>query len=62
MVKSFLDTNKVPYQDVDVAVDKVARQEMINKSGQMSVPQIDIDGEMVIGFDQALLKDKLGLN
>ena len=62
MVKSFLDTNNIAYQDVDVAADKAARDEIIKKSGQMVVPQIDIDGEIVIGFDQALLKEKLGLS
>ncbi|NQT47525.1 MAG: NrdH-redoxin, partial [Chloroflexi bacterium] len=41
--------------------DKAARDEMIERSGQMSVPVIDIDGELVIGFDEAQLKAKLGL-
>lgn len=34
---------------------------MVRKSGRMVVPIIDIDGDMVIGFDQAKLKEKLGL-
>ena len=58
---SFLDTNNVTYQDLDVSADKAARDEMIEKSGQMVVPQIYIDGEIVVGFDQAVLKEKLGL-
>lgn len=60
-VKSFLDTNNVTYQDLDVSADKAARDEMIEKSGQMVVPQIYIDGEIVVGFDQAALKEKLEL-
>jgi len=61
MTKSFLDANNIPYQDLNVAEDKAAREEMIAKSGQMSVPVIDIDGELVIGFDEPQLKQKLGL-
>jgi len=61
MTKSFLDVNNIPYQDLNVAEDKAAREEMIAKSGQMSVPVIDIGGELVIGFDEPQLKQKLGL-
>ncbi|MBT9149730.1 MAG: glutaredoxin family protein [Dehalococcoidia bacterium] len=59
--KSFLDKNGIPYQDLNVAVDKVARDEMIKKSGQMGVPVLEIDGDIVIGFNQEQLKEKLGL-
>lgn len=61
MTKSFLEANNVPYQDFNVAEDKVAREEMINKSGSMSVPVIEVDGDVVIGFDEGELKEKLGL-
>jgi len=61
MTKRFLDTNGIEYQDFNVAEDSAAREEMIRKSGQMAVPLIDIDGELMIGFDEAKLKEKLGL-
>ena len=61
MAKSFLDANNIPYQELNVAEDKEARQEMISKSGAMAVPVIEIDGEILIGFDEAQLKEKLGL-
>jgi glutaredoxin-like YruB-family protein len=61
MTKKFLEDNGIKYQDLNVAQDKAARDEMINKSGQMGVPVIDIDGELILGFDQAQLKEKLGL-
>lgn len=61
MTKKFLEDNSIKYQDLNVAGDKAAREEMINKSGQMGVPVIDIDGELILGFDQAQLKEKLGL-
>lgn len=62
MAKSFLEKNGVKYQDLNVAEDRAAREEMIRKSGQMGVPIIDIDGDIIVGFDEAKLKDKLGLN
>ena len=61
MTKKFLEDNGIKYQDLNVAEDKAARDEMISKSGQMGVPLIDIDGELILGFDQAQLKEKLGL-
>lgn len=59
--KQFLDDNKVSYQNLDVASDKAARDEMITKSGQMGVPVIDIDGETTLGFDEKWLRQKLNL-
>ncbi len=61
MVKSFLTDNKVTFREINIAEDKAGREEMVRKSGRMVVPIIDIDGDMVIGFDQAKLKEKLGL-
>ena len=52
MVKSYLDDKKTEYTDVDVSVDEKAADEMIQKSGQMGVPVLDIGGEIIVGFDQ----------
>lgn len=62
MTRSFLEANNIPFTDIDVAADKEARKGMISRSKQLSVPAIDIDGEFVIGFDEARLREKLGLN
>ncbi len=51
-VKDFLKEKRVNYKEIDVSKDQTAAQEMINKSGQMGVPVIDFDGEIVIGFDE----------
>ena len=59
--KSFLDENNISYEDLNVAENKEARDEMIKKSGQMGVPVIGIDNDIVIGFNQAQLKEKLDL-
>jgi glutaredoxin 3 len=56
-----LDENKVTYKDFDVARDKIARDEMLNKTGQFAVPVIDIDGEIAVGYDEKWLKQKLNL-
>jgi glutaredoxin 3 len=59
--KQFLDANGVVYKDFNVGQDSAARAEMINKSSQTAVPTIIIDGEIVVGFDEPVLKDKLGI-
>jgi glutaredoxin-like YruB-family protein len=60
-VKNFLRKNGVRYNEVDVAADQNAAQAMVSKSGQQGVPQTEVNGEMVIGFDQAKLKRLLEL-
>lgn len=61
MVKKFLQDNSISYQDLNVAEDRAALEDIINRSGQMGVPVIDIDGELVIGYNQVQLKEKLRL-
>lgn len=60
-VKDYLKQNNVKYEDSDVSTNRAAAEEMIKKSGQMGVPVIDIDGEIVVGFDKPALDKKLGL-
>jgi glutaredoxin 3 len=57
-----LDENKVAYKDLDVATDKSARDEMVNKTGRLAVPVVDIDGEVSVGYDEKWLKQKLNLS
>jgi len=59
--KQFLDENKIPYQNFDVASDKAVRDEMVNKTGQLSVPVVDINGDILVGFDEKWLRQKLNL-
>jgi len=51
-LKEFLRNNNIEFNDIDVSQDETALTEMVKKSGQMSVPVIDIDGETIIGFDK----------
>ena len=59
--KEFFKENNIAYQEHDVQSGTVKRQEMIEKSGQMGVPVIFVGTDMVIGYDQARLKELLGL-
>ena len=61
MSKDFFKENNVAYQEYNVATDSEKRKEMIKKSGQMGVPVIFVDNEMVVGFDRAKLIELLGL-
>ena len=56
--KEYLSRKGISYTDIDVVQDREKAKEMTQKSGQMSVPVIIIDDEIVVGFNQALL-DKL---
>ncbi len=48
--KEYFKKNNIPFEDVDVTRDYKRAQEMIQKSGQMGVPVIDINDNIIIGF------------
>ncbi len=62
LAKEFFQENNIAFEDFNVAADEKALEEMVNKSGQMGVPVIDIDGEIIVGFNRAeierILKEK----
>ncbi|MEI6843486.1 MAG: glutaredoxin domain-containing protein [bacterium] len=55
LAKEYFDEHKVKYEAFDVASDLVKRKEMMEKSGQLGVPVIIVDGQVVIGFDKSRL-------
>ncbi|MBM3249668.1 MAG: NrdH-redoxin [Candidatus Omnitrophica bacterium] len=59
--KQFLKDNNVVFEDVDVSGDQQAAEEMVRKSGQMGVPVLDIEGEIIVGFDKDRIKKALGI-
>jgi glutaredoxin len=61
MAKDFLKQNNIPFEDINVAQDHEAAHEMIERSGQMGVPVIEIDGQMIVGFDREAIKKALGI-
>lgn len=62
MTKEFLKQHNQAYEDINVAADEKAAREMVSKSGQMGVPVVDIDGKIIVGFDQQKLKKLLNIN
>lgn len=60
-VKNYLAERGIPFQEVDVSTDMEAALEMIRKSGQQGVPVVEIDGEVVVGFDRERIDALLGL-
>lgn len=61
MVKEFLKKKNVAYEEFNVAGDDKARQEMIDKSHQMGVPVIDIDGVIIVGFNRPEIEKALNI-
>ena len=61
MAKEFFKENGVEYKEFNVAVDDNSRDEMVQKSGQLGVPVIEIDGKVVVGFDKPRLSELLGI-
>lgn len=56
MAKDFFQKNGIQYKEFNVAEDEQAREDMINKSHQLGVPVIDVDGEIFVGFNRAELE------
>lgn len=61
MAKEYLTEKNIPYTDINVAEDAVKRQEMITMSGQMGVPVIRIENDVIVGFNKPVIDDLLGL-
>ena len=59
MAKDFLKEKGVEFEDIDVSEDQAAAKEMVEKSGQMGVPVIDIDGELIVGFNKPAIEKAL---
>ena len=61
-LKEFLKEKGFEYEDIDVSQDQVMADEMVEKSGQMGVPVVDIDGKIIIGFDKEKINEILKIN
>ncbi len=61
MAKEFFRQNGIKYADINVASDWEKAQEMIAKSGQTGVPVIEINGRIIIGFDELEIREALGI-
>ena len=61
VAKDFLKENNIEFEAKDVAEDETARAELMQKSGQLGIPVLDIDGTIIVGFNQQAIKEALGL-
>ncbi|OGI73963.1 NrdH-redoxin [Candidatus Nomurabacteria bacterium RIFCSPLOWO2_02_FULL_44_12] len=61
MAKDFFTANSIAFTDYNVASDIEKRKEMIDKSGQMGVPVIQIDNDLVVGFNKPMIAKLLGV-
>ena len=59
--KQYLKDKGVDFEDINVGADQEKAKDMVSKSGQMGVPVLDIEGEIVIGFDKTKIDSALGL-
>lgn len=61
-VKRHFQANGIKFREVDVSVNQKAAEEMVRKSGQQGVPQTEINGQIVVGFDKMRINTLLGIN
>ena len=61
MAKDYFAEHNVAYVEYDVAADLAKRKEMVDKSGQLGVPVIEIDGEIMVGFNEDVLAKALDI-
>lgn len=60
-LKEHLKDNGVNFDNIDVSQDQDKVQEMVDKSGQMGVPVVDIDGQIIVGFDKEKIDEALDI-
>jgi glutaredoxin-like YruB-family protein len=61
ITKEFFRKNNISYEEKDVSVNDKAREEMVEKSGQLGVPVVDIDDKIIVGFDKEMLSKLLNV-
>ncbi len=60
--KSYLRKNNINFREIDISKNQKAAEELVRRSGQQGVPQTDINGQIVVGFDQKKIDMLLGIN
>lgn len=61
-IKTYLRKNGIAFREVDVSKDQAAAEAMVRRSGQQGVPQTDIEGTMIVGFDKGRINELLGIS
>jgi len=60
-LKVFLKENNIEFEDIDVSQNQQALDEMVKKSGQMGVPVVEVDDQIVVGFDKEKISQLLNI-
>lgn len=60
-LKAYFKTQNIRFTDIDVSKNQQAAEQMVRKSGQQGVPQTDINGQIIVGFDKAKINSLLGI-
>jgi glutaredoxin-like YruB-family protein len=61
-LKTWLKSNNIAFSDIDISRDQRAAEDLVKRSGQQGVPQTDVNGQIVVGFNQPRLKELLEIN
>lgn len=59
MAKEYFKEHNIAYQEFNVAADPEKRKEMVDKSGQLGVPVIDINNQVIVGFDEEVIAEAM---
>ncbi|MDP2704349.1 MAG: glutaredoxin family protein [bacterium] len=62
IAKEFFRENNIKYTELNVVEDDEAREEMVEKSGQMGVPVIMVGDQVIIGFDEDKVSEALSIS
>lgn len=60
-LKAFLKERNIEFEEIDLSQDEKAREDIIQKTGQLGVPVIEVDGQYVVGFDKEKITQLLGI-
>ncbi len=60
-LKIFLEEHQIPFEDIDITANDANRDEIVKKTGKMEVPVIEIDENIVVGFNKEKIKELLNI-
>jgi len=60
-LKEYLKGHNIKFEEIDVSKDEKAKKEMIKKSGQLEVPVVEIDGQIIAGFNREKISQILNI-
>lgn len=61
-LKNFLEEHNILFEDIDISADDKSREEVCQKTGKMEVPMVEIDGNVMVGFDKEKIKSLLNIS